>query len=794
MANDIEITVSVRNAGDGFNRINQQMRNLRSHAAASARSLDSFSAGTQALSGAAAGAGAALGGGGGAAGLGMAASLKAVAAVIGGAALPALGALVPMLTGAGTAAGVALVASKAVGEAWSASSKKGKDFSKAVKGMKEPQRELTGALKDVRKEFKGYGDDLLGSILPGVTAGIKGLGPAFGLVKAQGLLMGKTLGDLARDAGRALGSEGMQGLLSKNATMGREFVDRMGRSFGTLAVSVLEFGAASRPTFNALTAGFSGLMSKGLPGFFEGLTGGISGAASMFRGLFDGVNLLLPAFGRLSGQLADTLGPMLGSLFRNLGRITAGIMDGLRPALQELKPIFDAAAAQMDVMGEPLATLARGFGRLLGGAVKIGMIGFNALVQVLKIAAPFVRDLGSAIGDILAPAFGSLSGSMGWTKRLSGFISAHRLELQGMFAAGADAVMGFVQAVVSNMPTAFGMFRFLASTVLTAFGVIVNGAAAAFGWMPGIGGKIRNAAKGFNEFAAGAKRGMDKAQGFLNEFSRKASRRVRIGRLEMNVKGFRRQLATVKKELRDPDLTKERRARLTAEKKRLEAKIRAAEKELRGFRKTHSAKLSAKDATARGRRSAQKSILSLNGVTRGLYAKNNTARGKRSAQRTILSLAGVTRGLYARNATGAGVGAAKRAIASVRGKTVTIRTNYVTNYKVTGKATFGRGGRLHPRAHGGVIGSHAAEGGPRSGLTLVGEQGPELVNLPTGSRVRTNGDSERIAAGMGGGGGREPVVIELRSGGSRLDDLLLEILRKSIRVRGGNVQLVLGRA
>lgn len=36
------------------------------------------------------------------------------------------------------------------------------------------------------------------------------------------------------------------------------------------------------------------------------------------------------------------------------------------------------------------------------------------------------------------------------------------------------------------------------------------------------------------------------------------------------------------------------------------------------------------------------------------------------------------------------------------------------------------------------------------------------------------------------------MVIEIRSGGSRLDDLLVEVLSDAIRARGGNVQLVLG--
>ena len=39
-------------------------------------------------------------------------------------------------------------------------------------------------------------------------------------------------------------------------------------------------------------------------------------------------------------------------------------------------------------------------------------------------------------------------------------------------------------------------------------------------------------------------------------------------------------------------------------------------------------------------------------------------------------------------------------------------------------------------------------GGPASGLTLVGEKGPELVNLPSGSNVYSNSESKRIATGM----------------------------------------------
>jgi TP901 family phage tail tape measure protein len=165
-------------------------------------------------------------------------------------------------------------------------------------------------------------------------------------------------------------------------------------------------------------------------------------------------------------------------------------------------------------------------------------------------------------------------------------------------------------------------------------------------------------------------------------------------------------------------------------------------------------------------------------------------------------------------------------------------------------------------AHGGTI-SARASGGPSTGPTVVGEHGPELVNLAPGSHVTSNPDTQRILnpmhlvvratavkaaaaaskatngnvpghpnqhwvaphmtkpvhhrngtitpghqvaghwvhnkgtpvlgrAGTGGHGGTTKVEIDIHSSGARVDDMLLEILRHAIRVRGGNVQVVLG--
>ncbi|WP_051753862.1 hypothetical protein [Streptomyces achromogenes] len=111
------------------------------------------------------------------------------------------------------------------------------------------------------------------------------------------------------------------------------------------------------------------------------------------------------------------------------------------------------------------------------------------------------------------------------------------------------------------------------------------------------------------------------------------------------------------------------------------------------------------------------------------------------------------------------------------------------------------------KAAGGIVGA-AASGGLRSSLTWVGEQGPELLDLPAGSRVWSNPDSRRklaaaqapwasmltaprrggAAGATGTGGQQQPqvVVLEIRAGdSSRYTEFLVSELRRAVKTRGG---------
>jgi hypothetical protein len=94
--------------------------------------------------------------------------------------------------------------------------------------------------------------------------------------------------------------------------------------------------------------------------------------------------------------------------------------------------------------------------------------------------------------------------------------------------------------------------------------------------------------------------------------------------------------------------------------------------------------------------------------------------------------------------------------------------------------------KIQPRAAGGPV---------RAGQPyLVGEDGPEIVVPDANANVLTNSQSTSLARGTGTAANTAgAMVIRIESGGSKMDDLLVEILRKAIKTRGGNVQVVLGR-
>lgn len=90
--------------------------------------------------------------------------------------------------------------------------------------------------------------------------------------------------------------------------------------------------------------------------------------------------------------------------------------------------------------------------------------------------------------------------------------------------------------------------------------------------------------------------------------------------------------------------------------------------------------------------------------------------------------------------------------------------------------------------------SHFAAGGTSGGgMALVGEMGPELISLSPGTRVHSNSETRKMLGGGSANGDAQVIQLVVSTSGSSVEEFLAEIIRRYVRVKGGDVQAVFGR-
>jgi hypothetical protein len=645
--------------GGSLDGVHGGMRDLGDSSRNARRGLDDLNSPLAEVENNADGAASAIGKGGGGGGLGLGTALG-VAAAAALSAAPAMGAFVPMLAGVAIAAKTVSLGFNGIGKALKDQGTDAKKYQADLKAMSPASREMTRTLVDLKKEFAGTGKEIQKAMLPGFVSALKAARPEIKAVRGAMVDMSKGFGDAAKGVSKLMKDSGFQKDFSRVLKMGTGFIGDMTSALGPAVKSLVHFGAVSKTSLDAFSGGFSELMRVGVPGFFKGLEPGIDGASKLMTGLLDGVNLIVPALGRLAGSLGKNLGPLFGAIFENAGKLISAFADGLTPALDALEPTANSAADALNMIGKYIDPLAKGFGTVLAGAVKVMAPVFKNLFDLASIAVPIFVDLASAIGGPLLSAFSDVTGAGkgldnfgGGLKDFGNWVSDNRAAIDKGIRSIAVATLDVVIAVVQAAPTIFNAFRTMTEGVMDALGVMVNVAAISFGWIPGVGDKLRNAAGGFNAFRASVGSSLDNAGKSVQQFSDDALPKLKGQRMNLDVSPFN-------------------------------AAVGAAGKALRGMPKPKTAKLVAQDRVTTAVRAAQ------------------------------------------------------AAVNALVGKTVVV--NYVGKY--SGFA----GGALGKHAAGGVVGAYASGGavGGSSALSLVGEQGPELVRLPVGSTVYPAGQSKRM--------------------------------------------------
>jgi hypothetical protein len=457
------------------------------------------------------------------------------------------------------------------------------------------------------------------------------------------------------------------------------------------------------------------------------------------RGLAESVKGLETEFGALTTKLEPVVTQVLGLAVHTAGDLIpaigglakagATVIDGFLTPFDKLlqSTFFAQFVTQMSSLATQVAPV---LGQSLTGLLKVFMQLFMqagpAAVQVLNQLLPVIVQIVGGLVPFVTAVTKITAATLEW-------LANNRLLIPALIAVGAAMAIagGSFTVLIAGLALVVGglthlwqtsqTFRDVVTTAfsvvgravlslaemwltemqvisnifLTTVGIIIHGAADAFGWVPGVGGKLKSAAAAFDGFKADVNNVFDAAHAKIEGWKTDLANMPKKVALQGDISDLTAKLNDAKAQLKDPNLTATRRAQIEANISQLQSQL----------------------ASARGQ------LAALNGYTVNTYIVTNQ----------IIHTAGSQSGVPF-------------------------------------------------KASGGIIG--AAGGGPRSNLVMVGEQGPELVRLPTGSTVHSNPDTQAM---LGAAGGQFHITLELgdsfRQAG--LSAQQLEDIRYTVRTKGG---------
>ena len=274
---------------------------------------------------------------------------------------------------------------------------------------------------------------------------------------------------------------------------------KMAVSFGELKESI---GTAFLPTLNKLAETLMPIIAS-LQGPLTAVAASLGNAlGKAFAALAPVLPVVAEALGTVAGVLGSTLAtaitalvPVITPMVKTLGTLANAIGPVLAPLLQKIGTLFSTLLQTLMPLITPLTTLVMSIlnaaGPILGVVVDaltqlvgalapvftaVGMlitplgqlinVLFKAIMPILQPLLPVITILANILGDVLTRAIGVLMLSMGVMLQAWGKI--------------APFLLDNVVAPVVNI-------------WLTMVSKIVEGAAAMFGWVPGLGDKLKGA-------------------------------------------------------------------------------------------------------------------------------------------------------------------------------------------------------------------------------------------------------------------------------------------------------------
>lgn len=396
-----------------------------------------------------------------------------------------------------------------------------------------------------------------------------------------------------------------------------------------------------------------------------------------------------------------------------------------------------------------LDTAASDFGKVEGAAQRAGdVINDTASNKLATIGRTIKTEIGDAIGKYALP---KLEQFADW------FNGPGKMVMVGWAIDGAQAFIGMSDKVLGALQAMLGGLASYGKVALIA----AAGSVAVFN--PGMAISMLQQADALGEWADKAKTGIGDARKELQGWGATLDKTKTTVELQAEIEGLEQNIAKAQAKLRDPGLTKTRKAELTANIAQLTKAKDAALRKLGdpALIKTRTAKLEADKRNLDGKIAA---------------ARKQLADPKLTATKTATLKAYIAQ-LLRQKAN------AQASINSLTGKTVTV--NIVQKYttkgvNLTSPSSVGR------REGGGDVRKGAAYivGEKRPELFIPDEDGTIIPNVPP------TGTGRGMTAYSGGGGG----VATLSFDDSETSRFIVRMLRRGLGGGGssGNLQILIG--
>lgn len=359
--------------------------------------------------------------------------------------------------------------------------------------------------------------------------------------------------DAARAAGvlaasGAAGWDKMAASIGKSGGAATVAAARMKGVGGALAGLKSELETISIDVFTAAAPAlerFVHVLAEGLPKAIAAVKAGFASVASpvaavtgAVKGFSDGIRPM----GKFIKDASDGLKP-LGGFLADIGASAGAATSGLKPmgaVLAEFGDLGPMVGDTAKLMGDgirPIGPLMKqsaddarraGLHRLfydIGSAVAQVVVFVRRNMPTWREWAHVASEAATVIGGALGGISGFISRTIGPAmKRLVGWVNDNRFAF-AEFGAVTGAVLlvmagGFLVmagTALKAVGAIIGWWGKLIHVVLDAYAVIVHGAAAAFGWIPEIGPKIKGARDAFDTFSRGVDTGMRGAASAANK-------------------------------------------------------------------------------------------------------------------------------------------------------------------------------------------------------------------------------------------------------------------------------------